>query len=289
MSDGRINAPHLVVGFGFLLLGVFLFLDRLGVVDFAQALAYWPLLLVLLGLSLMVQASRPPGSGRSDFPAGPLIILVLITLVAGRVLDSPGAAGQAPDAPSDVRLTAILSGRRAAVTDTFRAADLTSVMGGTVLDLRQATIPPGETGVVDVFTMMGGAVLHVPAHWVVDVQSTVVMGGVKDDRNRPAGEDEDRDGRRPRRGGESRQGAGESGTESRRGDQALPEIPEPSELPDLPALPDVPVLPEPPDSPEPSPAAGAAAREDASGPSTSPPPRIVVRGFVMMGGVTIKP
>jgi predicted membrane protein len=64
----------------------------------------------------------------------------------------------------------------------FRGGEITSVMGESVLDLRQATIPPGEEAVLDVFTMMGGLVIRVPAEWMVDVQAVPVMGGIKDQR-----------------------------------------------------------------------------------------------------------
>lgn len=246
-TDDRTSAPHLAIGLCFLLLGVFLLLDRLGWVDIARILEYWPLVLVLVGISMMVQATRG-SNGRNDFPAGALILLVIVAIVASRTLGGRDAtSGERPE--NDVTLSAVFSGRRATVTDTFQAARLTSVMGGTVLDLRQATVPPGEDAVIDLFALMGGAVVHVPAHWVVDVQSTVVMGGVNDDRN---GTDEDRPRRRVRPGA------------AWDGDVDLPEPPPPSPAPPV----------------EPA---------DAAPSDGSPPPRLVVRGFVMMGGLTIKP
>jgi len=51
-----------------------------------------------------------------------------------------------------------------------------------VLDLRQATIAPGQDAVIDVFTVMGGVVLRVPAEWTVDVQAVPLMGAIKDQR-----------------------------------------------------------------------------------------------------------
>lgn len=248
MSGGaRTNAPHLVVGLCFLLLGVFLLLDRTGLVEFARVVEYWPLVLVLLGVSLMIQAVRAPGGSpaRNEFPAGPLVLLVLVTLVASRVFADRTTASGSP-VEDDVRLSAVLSERRAVVTDTFQAGRLTSVMGGTVLDLRQATIPPGEEAVVDLLTVMGGAVLHVPASWEVDVESTTIMGGVKDERNEPAREDRRR-GRTP--------GARWDDDDS-----------ESASAPSSPAAPE----------------------RTAVSPN-GPAPRLVVRGFIMMGGLSIEP
>ena len=59
---------------------------------------------------------------------------------------------------------------------------MTSIMGGTQLDLRQATMAPGEEAVIDVFAVMGGAIVRIPEGWIVDVQATSVMGGIKDQR-----------------------------------------------------------------------------------------------------------
>jgi hypothetical protein len=55
-------------------------------------------------------------------------------------------------------------------------------MGQARLDLRQATIAPGEEAVIDAFTLMGGLVLQVPEDWIVDVQALNVMGGINDRR-----------------------------------------------------------------------------------------------------------
>ena len=82
-----------------------------------------------------------------------------------------------------VSLFALMSGdRRTSLGEHFRGGEMTSIMGGTQLDLRQATLAPGEEAVIDVFTLMGGAVVHAPKDWIVDVQATSVMGGIKDQR-----------------------------------------------------------------------------------------------------------
>jgi hypothetical protein len=259
------NASHVAIGLCFVLLGAALLLDRLGLFDIARALHFWPLALVLIGLGMIVQALRGRAGERSDFPVGAVFVLILIGLFVSHAID--GRLGAAPGPGIDpVRVSAVFSGRRAAVQDPFREAHVTSVMGGTVLDLRQAIIPPGGSAVVDVFALMGGAVLYVPREWVVDVQTTAIMGGVKDDRaetqvTRP----------RVRRG----RGAGLVDVP----DVPVVPVPGPGALPPMPADPsadDVPLE-----------------REDTGAPvgATAPgeAPRLIVRGFVMMGGLNIKP
>jgi hypothetical protein len=142
---------------------------------------------------------------------------------------------------------------------------MTSVMGQTRLDLRQATIAPGSDATVDVFGLMGGVVVLVPETWTVDIQATAVMGGIRDRRGAVASDEEtEGDSRRARR--ERRQAAREAP------DRVLP----PAAASETPA-------PAPPSGN----AAGAAAGAETS-PRVSPTPRIVLRGIVMAGGLTIR-
>jgi hypothetical protein len=67
-------------------------------------------------------------------------------------------------------------------TGPFKGADVVSMMGRTELDLTKATLAPGETATVDVFTMWGRTVIKVPRDWKVDVGTTTFMGETKDER-----------------------------------------------------------------------------------------------------------
>ena len=58
-------------------------------------------------------------------------------------------------------------------------------MGGTQLDLRQATIEPGHEAVINVFTLMGGHELWVPSEWMVVSDVIPLLGGVDDKRLPP--------------------------------------------------------------------------------------------------------
>jgi hypothetical protein len=255
-NDARTNAPHLVLGLCFIALGAALLLDRLGIVDIQQTMAFWPLALVLLGASLIVQAVRGGSTRGQAFPVGGVIWLILIALVVTHVFERRTESASQGDALS---VFAMLSGdRRVSPAGEFQSADMTSFMGGTVLDLRQAIIPAGQTAVVDVFALMGGAVIHVPLDWQVTIDTTTIMGGVNDERLNP-----------PRNRG-------------RRGDNGtLEERKEVQEDRDLPALPELPALPAADGAPD------DADRPDS--PAASPLQRLVVRGFVMMGGLVIKP
>lgn len=123
----------------------------LDLLTWAAALAYWPLLLILFGLSL----------------------------VAGRL----GSRAAATD-DDWLDLLAVLGGRVARVTSqTFRGADATVVLGGIDLDLRDAAVVDSPAR-VDVRAVFGGVELAVPRDWNVRLDVVPVLGAAEDERLR---------------------------------------------------------------------------------------------------------
>jgi len=81
--------------------------------------------------------------------------------------------------------TAIFGGvHKKIVSKNFKGGDITSIMGGTELDLTQADF----TGIIrlDVTQLMGGTKIIVPAHWEVRSEVTAVFAGYEDKRQQPA-------------------------------------------------------------------------------------------------------
>jgi predicted membrane protein len=81
--------------------------------------------------------------------------------------------------------TAIFGGvHKKIVTKNFRGGDITSIMGGTELDLTQADF----NGVVklDVTQVMGATKIIVPPHWEVRSEVNALFAGYEDKRQQPA-------------------------------------------------------------------------------------------------------
>jgi predicted membrane protein len=81
--------------------------------------------------------------------------------------------------------TAIFGGvHKKIVSKNFKGGDVTSIMGGTELDLTQADF----TGVIrlDVTQVMGGTKIIVPPHWEVRSEVTALFAGFEDKRQQPA-------------------------------------------------------------------------------------------------------
>lgn len=221
--------PQLAMGICIMLFGMLLALDRLGILAAAQSFRLWPAVLVVLG-AWLVATQRRDGRGRfwgfvlmfvgtwwvlNNWGivqvrfwalAWPLALVVLgITLVmqtlrrgnpshrrdSSESSQSPGwmnttSAASATDPRGTLALFAVLGESKRSCNDTpFRGGEMTAIMGGCHLDLRQATIPPGHEAVIDVFAVMGGHEIWVPGDWTVVSQVVPLMGSV-DDKRLPA-------------------------------------------------------------------------------------------------------
>lgn len=269
IQSARASAPHLVLGLCVMALGVTLVLDRAGVLRAADILRFWPVILVLFGASIVVQALRPASDGvrSAGLPIGPIFLLVVVAF-----LYNHGAFWRFAErriSASGNNVSAVLSGSQRTISGrTFNAADVTAVMGGAKLDIRGAALEPGQSAVIDVLALMGGAELLVPKEWNVSIETTSVMGGVTDARRAPP--------------------AGRRGRGFGRNDR--PALPPPPPSPDAsapePAAPRDESLERPDDGRRPDETATTTA---AITPTADPnAPRVIVRGLVMMGGLVIK-
>jgi hypothetical protein len=204
----RRRAPavsQLLMGVLIIAVGFLFTLDNLGVAHAADYLRYWPAGLIAIGLVKLWDSRDGHGGGFGGFVITLIgLWLLLESLVDIRIsfgdmwpmllvflggyLVWRGLTGHRRLPPGDdhaiVSAMAILSGvNRGNNSRTFRGGDLTAIMGGCEIDLRQAAIN-GEA-VIDVFAVWGGIEIRVPEDWSVAFQVTPLMGGVED-KTRPS-------------------------------------------------------------------------------------------------------
>ena len=94
----------------------------------------------------------------------------------------PGMSTTMSAADDNVDVFAILGGfERRITTPAFRGGEVTAIMGGCSLDLRNSSIDPvtGEA-VINVFAVWGGVTLKVPPDWTVVLHGTPIMGGFEE-------------------------------------------------------------------------------------------------------------
>ena len=194
--------PQLVFGLFVMGLGVILGLDSMGIADAGYLLRFWPVGLILLGTTI---ASRAEAHSRFWgfvwIIGGSWLLLrslnvvhvgfwqlfwpaVFIFVGGNLILKQLRQTGHLVPSPvTGNRLFAVMSeSRRRFDGKPFDGAYMTAFMGGCVLDLRRAMVPPGETRVVEVFGIMVGHDIKVPQDWNVTLDVTPIMGDVKDKR-----------------------------------------------------------------------------------------------------------
>ena len=198
--------PQLVLGLLIAVVGVLFTLDNMGIIEAEAYFRYWPVGLIAIGLVKLWQAGRGEcgGVGGALFVgAGVLLLLDSLDMVRislhqlwpmllvffGASLVWRGVRGTralSTDASSTISGIAILGGvKRGNNSRAFKGGDLTAIMGGCEIDLRQAAID-GEAA-IEVFAMWGGIEIRVPDDWTVISRVVPLLGGVEDKTHPPQG------------------------------------------------------------------------------------------------------
>lgn len=203
--------PRLVFGVFLLALGTLFLLDRLQVLDARGAVhLLWPIGFIALGLTLLLQGwcGRRSGWGVVWIVAGTWLLLddlgltkigfwrvfwpgVLVLVGAAlvwRALSGPRSAVRIGEGDAAVSLFAVMAGiEQRNSSPAFRGGDVSAVLGGSVLDLRQARLA-GPEATLDVFAFWGGVEICVPEDWVVASRVLPIMGGYEDKTKPHTGE-----------------------------------------------------------------------------------------------------
>jgi len=201
-SDLRFT-PQLLMGLFIIVVGVVFTLDNLGMAEAERSIRYWPVGLIAIG-ALKVWQSRGAGAfvGLLFLVAGSWLLLESLDIVDvrfwqmwpvllvlfGASLVWQGIRGGRRAVPADANdmlsALAVLGGvTRGNNSRAFKGGDLTAVMGGCEIDLRQAAIEGEAT--LDVFAMWGGIEIRVPESWTVVGRVTPILGGFEDQTRPP--------------------------------------------------------------------------------------------------------
>lgn len=204
----RGGLPAQVVFGGLLLsIGLLLFLRNLGYLS-GEAWRFWPLLFIAVGSLKLASATNPfdrlLGLGLLAFGAlriaatylglevGVVDILATLLVIFGAAIAWRGIRGPAANescraeiARDHISAMAFMGGYGPKCTSQqFRGGDVSVLMGGIEMDLRQSSMSPQRPAVLDVFVMWGGVEVRVPDDWVVELRGTPILAGFED-KTRP--------------------------------------------------------------------------------------------------------
>jgi hypothetical protein len=202
------EARDWLLGAGWLSVGTAFLLRNLGVFHF-RLTDFLPLVLVAIGLKFILGRSRrqgPPPAEVQAFPGVPPVPPIPPAPGGAPHAETgsfrphfhgpfPGGAwypGWGPwqagtganGAASAVRVFAFFWGADRRVRGPMSHAEVSAVMGGCDLDLRDA-VPTSDPVIVQVFAMWGGIEVRVPPEWIVQNEAWPILGGVVDNTQTP--------------------------------------------------------------------------------------------------------
>jgi predicted membrane protein len=148
-------------GWIFIVVGVWNVLDNLGVMQINVWHVLFPAILLFAGGTLVWRARHEDGSSA----------------------DSRGASSIPRDEPAEfTRSVAFMSySDIRPISRPFHGADLSAIMGGVKLDLRDARIE-GDEATLDLFAFWGGIEILLPPEWTVHSRVTTFIGAFFDSR-----------------------------------------------------------------------------------------------------------
>lgn len=207
--NGQHVAAQVVIGIAVIAIGCLFLFDNLGWLHFDMGTQFWPIVLIAAGVLKLTQSRSRQGNvvgaflllfgavmllkGLDLLAIGWNVLAPMLMIGAGLVLvlrsamrgprhgarfDKSGTmTADAQD--NTVNLTTVLGAyRRRVTTQFFGGGDITVIMAGCDLDLRQASID--GVAVLNVFALMGGINIKVPLDWTVDMEGVPLVGGFQD-------------------------------------------------------------------------------------------------------------
>jgi hypothetical protein len=203
-------AARLWIGIVLVFFGVLWTFDNLGWTAAGEIMRWWPLLLLAYGVARLtgLGVSRSTMAGvffsvvglllvaarLASVPVGFGVIFPLALVMAGVSIVRRSVRGESIVTEGEsggevIRVTAIMGGAtRRGTGTTMRRVELSAVMGGVELDLREAH-PPGGQLEVDAFACMGGIEIIVPETWRVQTDDVVPIAGAFEDRTHHAADE----------------------------------------------------------------------------------------------------
>jgi predicted membrane protein len=199
--------PRLVIGIFVVALGVLFLMDNADLIQIGNVLRWWPVAIMVLGGTQLLWShgavARIVGGVVTSIGAMFLFATLqpgqfsltqawgytwpALLLVTGASLIFRGRTDTDLDDRSRVRGFAFMSGQSIkSSSPDFAGGDLSAIMGGFEIDLRDATIQGSET-TLEVFALMGGIELRIPESWALQSDVICLLGGIENATAAPTG------------------------------------------------------------------------------------------------------
>ncbi|MFP4047040.1 MAG: LiaF transmembrane domain-containing protein, partial [Bacteroidales bacterium] len=177
-----------------------------------HALFNWPMLLIVMGiLFVFTRTNNTAGwillliglvfwiPRVTDFSVNftqlflPVVFIAIGVVIVYKSLGNPAKKSKEGNDKDYIDDVAILGGNDRRITShSFRGGKITSILGGSTVNLSDAELAQGEN-VLDMFTLFGGTTIIVPPNWQVKVDVTAILGGFEDKRQYVSDENQTND------------------------------------------------------------------------------------------------
>ena len=184
-------------------LGVGLFLNGLGVINFGDIVRqWWPVIPIGIGMIGFISNPRQwvwpllffgfgvaallKQLGYVDVNLWSLFWPTILIVVGLSIIFQSSSWGNKPTVDDDdhTNATVMFSGQNVrSVSQDYKGGDVSAIFGGVDLDLRDAKIKSAAT--MSVFAAFGGVDIKVPEGWVVKVSGLPLFGGWEDKTKKP--------------------------------------------------------------------------------------------------------
>jgi len=154
MTDSK-SRSSILIGLCFVLVGAAMLSNTLGIFHFSLR-DWWPVLLIGVGISVVLKDRAIEHSSETFFA---------------------GAENANNNVSLDI--TAVMAGNKTVnSSQDFKGGDVTAIMGGVDLDLRNAVIQ--SEAVLNVWATWGGIEIKIPSDWEVVNRGMAILGGIED-------------------------------------------------------------------------------------------------------------
>jgi hypothetical protein len=185
----QFGGAKLIIGIFFVLHGILLAADNLGILAAWDYLRYWPAVVLLLGIYNLWRPGRQvvgailtvAGASLLAQNVGLLHVSIFdlwpLLLIAGGIVIIARATGfEVASSGGDAHNIVSVLGVRKLAPREFDGARVVAVMGGCELDLTNTEVKESPV-VIDIFTMWGGVEIFVPDTWEIGGELVPVMAG----------------------------------------------------------------------------------------------------------------
>jgi predicted membrane protein len=205
MSSTRNSTVRLLTGFVLIIIGSLYLLKNFGFFEFdiLEHIISFPSLLIFVGIVITINASQK-GFGIFLIAVGsiwhyaqitdsidfgklilPLILLGLGLYIIFKQRKSDSVSNTEKNYSNDtIEDIAIFGGgNKTIISNSFKGGNITSVFGGSEIDLTRCQLADGNQ-IIDVLAVFGGSTLLIPSDWNVIVDVLPIFGGFSNKSNK---------------------------------------------------------------------------------------------------------